>query len=47
MTEAGDDLDAACARLVDLANERGGRDNATVLILRCDAPDEGTATRPL
>ena len=30
------DLDAACARLVGLANARGGDDNITVALLRCD-----------
>jgi len=30
------DLDAACARLVDLANGRGGEDNITVVVLRCE-----------
>jgi protein phosphatase len=34
VSEAADDLDVACFRLVDLANERGGRDNATVVLLR-------------
>jgi protein phosphatase len=29
----------ACERLIDLANERGGRDNSTVLIVRCRAAD--------
>jgi protein phosphatase len=29
-------LDAACARLVDLANERGGEDNITVILARFD-----------
>ncbi len=31
-----DDLDAACERLVDLANARGGEDNVTIALLRCD-----------
>ena len=30
------DLDAACARLVGLANARGGDDNITVALVRCD-----------
>jgi protein phosphatase len=31
---AGIDLDAICAQLVDLANERGGEDNITVVLVR-------------
>jgi protein phosphatase len=31
------DLDAACDRLVELANERGGEDNITVMLVGCDA----------
>lgn len=34
--EAGGNLDRACDRMIALANERGGRDNASVLLLRCD-----------
>jgi protein phosphatase len=30
-------LDEVCARLVDLANARGGEDNITVALIRCDA----------
>jgi protein phosphatase len=30
-------LDEACARLIDLANERGGRDNSTVVLVACEA----------
>jgi protein phosphatase len=33
------DLDAACAHLIDLANSRGGDDNTTVLVVRCDKTD--------
>ena len=33
------DLDAACGRLVDLANSRGGEDNITVVLVRCDKTD--------
>jgi len=32
-------LDDACARLIDLANERGGRDNSTVVLVACAAGD--------
>ncbi len=38
-TEA--DSEAACTKLVALANEAGGRDNITVLIARFDAADLG------
>lgn len=30
------DVEAVCARLVDLANARGGEDNVTVALVRCD-----------
>jgi protein phosphatase len=33
------DLDAVCGRLVDLANDRGGDDNITVLLVRCEKTD--------
>jgi protein phosphatase len=32
-----EDLDAICARLVDLANDRGGEDNITIVLVRCDS----------
>jgi serine/threonine protein phosphatase PrpC len=30
------DLEAGCASLIDLANRRGGEDNITVVLARCD-----------
>ena len=30
-----EDIDSACDQLVDLANERGGEDNITVLLVSC------------
>ena len=42
--EAGDDVESICARLIALANERGGRDNSTALVLQCTRRDEGTGT---
>ncbi len=30
------DLQKACDILVDLANDRGGWDNSTVILLRCE-----------
>lgn len=37
LSECRDDLEMACLRLIDLANARGGRDNSTVLLVRCAA----------
>jgi len=31
------DIERACERLIALANERGGKDNSTVLIVACDS----------
>jgi len=31
-----DDLDSACERLVAMANDRGGEDNITAVLLRCE-----------
>ena len=36
LLELRDDLDAATRRLIDLANERGGRDNITAALVRVD-----------
>ncbi len=33
----GDDLDAHCERLIDAANEAGGTDNITVILVRCES----------
>jgi protein phosphatase len=33
------DLDAACAQLIELANSRGGDDNTTVVVVRCQPDD--------
>lgn len=31
-----DDLDAGCERLIEMANEHGGTDNITVILVRCE-----------
>src|SRR5262245_2453168 len=36
--QANADLEGACVRLVELANERGGRDNSTAVAVRCSPP---------
>jgi protein phosphatase len=41
VVRAEPDLDLACARLIDLANQRGGHDNSTVLLVACDDPAGG------
>jgi protein phosphatase len=33
---SAEDLEGACDRLVDMANARGGEDNITVVLVRCD-----------
>lgn len=45
VSETGD-LDAVCECLVDLANARGGEDNITVSLIRCEDNDmeDGTAS---
>ena len=40
VVRAGADLQKACDVLIDLANARGGRDNSTIIILRCDSAGE-------
>jgi protein phosphatase len=34
-----DDLQEACERLIDLANGRGGEDNTTIVLVRCEKAD--------
>lgn len=36
VSKTPDDLGLLCTRLVDLANQRGGRDNSTAVAVRCD-----------
>lgn len=38
LDETRDDLDQACVQLVDLANQRGGRDNSTAVVVRYGTP---------
>jgi protein phosphatase len=38
VSETPGDLERVCTRLVELANERGGRDNSTAVAVRCDPP---------
>jgi serine/threonine protein phosphatase PrpC len=38
VSETPDDLGLLCTRLVELANQRGGRDNSTAVAVRCDPP---------
>lgn len=44
---AGDDLDAAAARLVALANEAGGKDNISVALFRVETPEEDAGSAPV
>ena len=39
VTENGSDLETSCSRLVQLANERGGDDNITVVLIQIQASD--------
>jgi len=41
LVQEGADLEQRCETLVRLANERGGRDNCTVILLQCEAASEG------
>lgn len=41
LVQEGADLEQRCDTLVRLANERGGRDNCTVILLQCEAASEG------
>ncbi len=41
LTQEGLDLEQRCETLVHLANERGGKDNCTVILLQCEADSEG------
>jgi protein phosphatase len=36
LTSEASDLEAGCAALIELANRRGGEDNITVVLARCD-----------
>jgi protein phosphatase len=38
VADAKGDLERTCLRLVELANERGGRDNSTVVAVSCEPP---------
>jgi serine/threonine protein phosphatase PrpC len=41
------DLDACAAKLIDMANARGGRDNITTILVRVeDAPHASSTTPP-
>src|SRR5574338_596530 len=37
----GDDLQEICERLIDLANGRGGEDNTTLVVVRCEDGSNG------
>ncbi len=49
IVQAGDDMQAACDALVELANARGGKDNITAVLVRfseVDAAGEAPGARP-
>ena len=35
-----EDLQEGCERLIDLANGRGGEDNTTIVVVRCEKADD-------
>ncbi len=41
LIQEGLDLKQRCETLVRLANERGGKDNCIVILLQCEADNEG------
>ncbi|MDD4882312.1 MAG: Stp1/IreP family PP2C-type Ser/Thr phosphatase [Gallionellaceae bacterium] len=41
LLESGSDLDLTARRLIDEANENGGRDNVSVILIRSNAPAKG------
>jgi len=41
LVQEGADLEQRCETLVRFANERGGRDNCTVMLLQCEAASKG------
>ncbi len=45
-SSAGDDVLGVAQRLVDWANGQGGRDNVTVALARCPAPEQPTRLEP-
>lgn len=41
------EIETACDRLIEAANEAGGEDNVTVVLIRADLVEEGAPTRPV
>jgi protein phosphatase len=41
LVESGSDLDQTARRLIDQANENGGRDNISVILVRSSPPARG------
>jgi protein phosphatase len=44
---AGSDLEAACRALIERANDAGGRDNVTVVVVDIESDDDGADERTL